>query len=161
MNSLLIISTYRVRSLINDTRQNVNNSACVYVRNRFLVPADSPAHRLSAWNSFRWFKDIIPGTAHEERNLGGGASAQDGPMLRLQPSITSPMVSEKSSKWNKTRFWVDRGDRDIILLAWGTTPPSPQIPSSATLPMKKVKITKIHENFSLAPCCCFQSILNS
>ena len=39
---------YRVRLLINDTRQNENNWACVYVRNRFLVPADSPAHRLSA-----------------------------------------------------------------------------------------------------------------
>ena len=40
-------STYRVRSLINDTGQNVNNSACVYVRNWFLVPAVSKANRLS------------------------------------------------------------------------------------------------------------------
>ena len=43
-------------------------------------------------------KDVIPGTGHKERNQGGGASARDGPILRLQPSITSPMVSEKSSK---------------------------------------------------------------
>ena len=65
---------YRVRLLINDTRQNVNNSACVYVRNRFLVPAVSQANRLSPWNSFRWFKDVVPGTGHEERNLGGASA---------------------------------------------------------------------------------------
>ena len=52
--------------------------------------------------------------------------------LRLQPSITSPMVSEKSSKWNKTRFWVDRGDRDIILL--GMRPPPPLPPPLKSLP---------------------------
>ena len=45
--TLHLSGIYRVRSLINDTRKNVYNSACMCVRIRFLVSADSPANRLS------------------------------------------------------------------------------------------------------------------
>ena len=93
----------------------------------------------------------------------GGASAPDGPMLRLQPSITSPMVSEKSSKWNQTSFWVGRGDRHFILLGMRHSPPPSPLKSLPPLPnpWKRWKSRKSMKNISLAPCCCFQSILNS